>query len=65
MAQAGLDTSVPFSKFEPHRPPEDPLAPTTPGAARRARLLRWVNWIVLLYTALGFGFIAYWLVKAN
>ena len=64
MAQAQMHANVPFSKFESHRPPEeDPLAASTPGAARRARLLKWANWVVLLYTALGFGLIAYWLIK--
>ena len=49
-----------FSKFDPHRPQEDDaLAASTPGAARKARFLKWANWIVLLYTALGFGIIAY------
>ena len=49
-----------FSKFDPHRPAEkDGLAASTPGAARRAAFLKWANWIVLVYTALGFGIIAY------
>ena len=56
-----------FSKYEPHRPDggkaADGLEASTPAAARRARLLRWANWIVLVYTALGFGLIAYWLVR--
>ena len=51
-----------FSKFDPNRP-VDVAEASTPGAARRARILKWVNWVTLLYTALGFGFIAYWLVK--
>ncbi len=56
---------MPFSKFEPHRPQEesDGLDASTPAAARRARFLRWANWIVLVYTALGFGLIAYWLLR--
>jgi hypothetical protein len=56
---------VPFSKFEPHRRGEEPdrLGASTPAAARRARILRWANWIVLAYTALGFGLIAYWLLR--
>jgi hypothetical protein len=53
-----------FSKYEPHRPPEgDALDASTPQAERRARFLRWANWIVLAYTALGFGFLVYWLVR--
>ena len=55
-----------FSKFDPNRPVEEAHGgASTPSAARRARLLKWVNWITLLYTALGFGFIAYWVVQAN
>lgn len=55
---------VPFSKFDPYREqPGDGLQASTPAAARRARILKWVNRIVLLYTALGFGLIAYWLAK--
>lgn len=55
---------MPFSKYEPHRPQEgDGLEASTPAAARRARMLRWVNWIVLVYTALGFGLIVYWLMR--
>ncbi|HUR25510.1 MAG TPA: hypothetical protein VM327_05800 [Candidatus Thermoplasmatota archaeon] len=53
-----------FSKFDPHRPAEnDALAASTPGAARKAAFLRWANWIVLIYTAIGFGFIVYWLLR--
>lgn len=57
---------MPFSKFDPHRPPdpgEDPMQPATPAAGRRARLLRWGTWITLAMTALGYGFIAYWLFR--
>lgn len=51
---------MPFSKFDPHRPGEkDALAATTPGAARKVAFLKWANWIVLVYTAIGFGIIAY------
>lgn len=52
-----------FNKFDPHKPEDGKV--TNPQAARRARILKWVNWIVLLYTVMGFGFIAYWLVQAN
>lgn len=51
-----------WSKFDPNHPEEAPTA-ATPAAARRARILKWVNWIVLAYTALGFGFIVYWLAR--
>ena len=53
-----------FNKFDPHReePEGHAYGAKTASGARRARILRWVNWLVLLYTALGFGFIAYWLV---
>ena len=55
-----------FSKFDPNRPAETAHGGASNAvAARRARFLKWVNWIVLLYTALGFGFIAYWLIRAN
>lgn len=55
-----------FSKFDPNRPDDRTAdAASNPVAARRARLLKWVNWVVLVYTAVGFGLIAYWLVKAN
>jgi hypothetical protein len=51
---------VAFSKFDPTRPQErDGLGASNPSAARRARFLKWANWIVLVYTALGFGIIAY------
>lgn len=53
-----------FNKFDPYAQVDAPGGASNPGAARRSRLLKWVNWIVLVYTALGFGFIAYWLVRA-
>lgn len=53
---------VPFSKFDPYREVEDAEEGTTPGATRKARFLRWAIWIVWAYTALGFGFIVYWLL---
>jgi hypothetical protein len=55
---------VAFSKFDPNRPVEATPEASSPAAARRMRILRWANWIVLLYTALGFGLIVYWLAKA-
>ena len=55
---------MPFSKFDPGRPAEkDALQASTPGAARKAAFLKWANWIVLVYTAIGFGLIAYWIVS--
>lgn len=54
---------MPFSKFDPYRPDTGTPEAANPVAARRARLLKWVNWLVLLYTGLGFGLIAYWLVR--
>lgn len=65
MRLAASTWCVPFSKFDPYRPNEPGQEGTTPAATRRAKLLRWVNWIVLVYTAVGFGLIAYWLVKAG
>ena len=53
-----------FSKFDPYReqPEANAFDATTKSGARRARILRWVNWLVLVYTAIGFGLIAYWMV---
>ncbi len=53
-----------WSKFDPHLPPAADEAGGA-SARRRARVLKWANWIVLLYTALGFGLIVYWLVKGS
>ncbi|MEK6974979.1 MAG: hypothetical protein AABY18_01390 [Candidatus Thermoplasmatota archaeon] len=53
-----------FSKFDPNRPVDAAGGASNPVAARRARLLKWINWVVLVYTAIGFGFIAYWLVRS-
>ncbi|HET6398451.1 MAG TPA: hypothetical protein VFH47_02730 [Candidatus Thermoplasmatota archaeon] len=57
---------MPFSKFDPHRPPGpedlDPLRPATPAAGRRARMLRWANLVSLGMLVLGYGLIAYWLL---
>jgi hypothetical protein len=52
-----------FSKFDPNRPVDEPGGAANPTAARRARILKWANWITLLYTVVGFGLIAYWLVR--
>ena len=54
---------MPFSKFDPHRPAgEDPLEPTSAEARRRILFLRWATVITWVFTAIGFGFIAYWLL---
>jgi hypothetical protein len=55
---------VAWSKFDPNRPVAAQPEAANPSAARRMRILRWVNWIVLAYTAIGFGFIVYWVAKA-
>ena len=52
-----------FSKFDPNRPVDAPGGASTPAARRRAQVLKWIPRIVMLYTALGFGLIAYLLVK--
>ncbi len=56
---------VAFSKFDPHRPDEGghDLDASSESAARRAKLLKYGWWISVVYTAMGFGFIAYWLVR--
>ena len=58
-----VEAVVAWSKFNPDAEPTPPDEATSPSALRRIRILRWVNWIVLVYTALGFGFIAYWLLR--
>jgi hypothetical protein len=51
---------VAFSKFDPHRPATgDALDATDASAHRRAQFLKWANWIVLGFTMLGFGILAY------
>jgi hypothetical protein len=55
---------VAFSKFDPHRPAVgDGLDATDASAGRRAQFLKWANWIVLGFTMLGFGFLAYALLR--
>lgn len=49
-----------FSKFDPHKPDEPEKS--TPGG-RRANLLRYGWWISVFYTAVGFAFIAYWMLR--
>lgn len=63
--RAARRPALAFSKFDPYReqPEGNAFDATTPAGARRARILRWVNWIVLLYTAVGFGLIVYWLLN--
>ena len=54
-----------FSKFDPTRPAAgDALDATDPSAERRSRFLKWANWIVLGFTMLGFGFLAWALVRS-
>lgn len=53
-----------FSKFDPNRPVDDPGAASDPSAERRARFLKWANWVVLAFTMLGFGFLAWALLKS-
>ena len=50
---------MPFSKFDPDRPAEDDEPEGTP----RTWLLKYGWWITLVYTAFGFGMIAYWLIR--
>ncbi len=53
-----------FSKFDPHRPEPEPargLAGKT-SAERRALVLKYGWLISVIYTAVGFGFIVYWMV---
>jgi hypothetical protein len=51
---------VAFSKFDPYRPASGgPLDASDPSAERRARFLKWANWVVLGFTMLGFGFLAW------
>lgn len=54
---------MPFSKFDPHKPEEDEgHGMSSDGAHRRAMVLKYGWWISMVYTAVGFGFIAYWLI---
>ena len=53
-----------FSKFDPNRPVDAPGAASDPSAERRAQFLKWANWIVLGFTMLGFGFLAWALLKS-
>ena len=51
--------SVPFSKYDPHRPDDgdDGLRASTPAARRRALLLKYGWWVTAVYTAVGFAFL--------
>jgi hypothetical protein len=60
---AGVPGAVAFSKYEPNRPAVKDSEGSTPAALRRARILRWVTWVAWAYTAVGFGFIVYWIAK--
>jgi len=57
---ACLRRALPFSKYDPNRPPQQTREGATQGAQRRIMVLRVVNPLVFAYTALGFGFIVYW-----
>ncbi len=50
-----------FSKFEPHAPQETGEEFSSEGARRRALFLRWGWVITMVNTAIGFGFILYWI----
>ena len=54
---------MPFSKFEPDRPFEEEPEAKDPSARRRVLVLRWAQWVAAVYTAIGFGFMAYWLLR--
>lgn len=55
---------VAWSKFDPHAPSPQADAATDASAQRRARLLKWANWVVYAFTMVGFGFLAWTLLKA-
>lgn len=53
-----------FNKFDPHR--QDPEPPAwRDGAGRRALLLKYAWWVSAAQVALGFAFIAYWLLSGR
>lgn len=52
--------SMAWSKYDPTSPPADAMAATDAQAARRAQLLKWGTIISWIFTAIGFGFMAYW-----
>ncbi len=54
-----------FNKFDPHRPEEDKPRgwANLSSAERRALLLKYGWWISVGYTAMGFGFITYWMLS--
>jgi len=56
---------VPFSKFDPYRAVEPAPEATSESAARRILILRWATWITMVWTAIGFGFIAYWMMTGR
>jgi hypothetical protein len=56
-----LAISVAFNKFDPHRPDEP--TPMDPSARRRALLLKYGWWVTVVYTALGFGLMVYWVLR--
>jgi hypothetical protein len=54
---------VPWSKFDPDAAPAEPEGSLDTSAKRRALVLKYAWWVTVVYTALGFGFIAYWLFR--
>jgi hypothetical protein len=60
-AKVGPAPLVAFSKFDPYRPEEGGHDASSDGAHRRSQLLKYGWWISVVYTLVGFGFIAYWM----
>ncbi len=52
-----------FNKFEPHKPEVEGHGASSDSAHRRSLILKYAWWITMANTAMGFGFIAYWIVK--
>lgn len=59
-----MRAAVAWSKFDPHAPAMPADAAGDPSAERRARFLKWANWIVLAFTMVGFGFLAWALLRS-
>ncbi len=51
-----------FNKFDPHRPETEGHDASSDSAHRRSQVLKYAWWISMAYTAMGFGFIAYWII---
>ncbi len=52
-----------FNKFDPTKPEEEGHDASSDTAHRRAMMLKYGWWISVVYTAIGFGFIAYWILQ--